>query len=373
VQHRTRVCGSGEALSAVCWCGGVATRKPMAQRDAKDVAARHRNAAKGGGDMTLATQRTNDFTLRCKHCAEPVEPAEDIGRYVHTDTDAVGCDVLDITSGRAEPDVERLLADATAALEDRYTLLYLDRSDDGLTPPQIQRLLDGTNEWESPEFSFIEEHESDMRRDAAAQVLRDLLDDQWYDLVERAARLDELRWEVEDRDDSGGLVALLLHASPHHLFRYDLGVDVPDYTVTSTEGDDTREVIANAAGLDLAHPVTAALVDELVANASYGGRLSVLWYGDPVDAVELAGPYGSDGEPGTVTFTDAHLLILDSWNGSGHTAAVPVMWAQWSPRQVSIDAPCTGRGYSWTDVAGPVASTYGGTCRVDRLKGHPRG
>jgi hypothetical protein len=56
VQHRRRVFGSGEELSAVCWCGGGATRKPMAQRDTKGVAARHVSAAKGRRHDTGETQ-----------------------------------------------------------------------------------------------------------------------------------------------------------------------------------------------------------------------------------------------------------------------------------------------------------------------------
>jgi hypothetical protein len=304
--------------------------------------------------------------LRCRHCVAGVEHDDDINRYVHTDTDAVGCDLLNINSGRAEPDFDRLVTDATAALDERYTLLYLDRSDDGLTPQQIQVLLDGTNEWESSEFSHLETAESDAYMEAATQVLRELLGEELYELAERADRLDEIRWAVEERDDSGGLVNLLLKASVSSLFRSDLGVDVPDFTMTSAEDDDTRQVIANAAGLDLDHPPSAALVEGLVVNASYGGRLYVLWYGDLVDAVALARPHDPQDVRGTVTFTGAHLLILDSLNGSGHAEPVPVITAQWGARRVSIDAARLGACYSWTDTAGPVASTYSGTFRLDR-------
>lgn len=316
--------------------------------------------------MALVTRTSGGvITLRCKHCRAGIEHDDDIRRYVHTDSDAVGCDLLTITAPRAEPDLDRLVTDTTAALDERYTLVYLDRSDDGLTPQQIQVLLDGGNEWESTEFSFIEDNQADQYWEAATQVLRELLGEELYELLERAGRVEEIRWVIEERDDSGGLVDLLLKASPHSLFRFDLDVDVLDYTVTSAADDDTRQVIATAAGLDLDHPPTAALVESLVANASYGGRLSVLWYGDPADAVALARPHDPDDARATVTFTGAHLLILDSWNGSGHEEPVPVITAQWGPRRVSIDAAHTGGGYSWTDTAGPVASTYSGTYRVE--------
>lgn len=317
--------------------------------------------------MTLTTPTSGAvITLRCKHCQAGIEHDDDISRYVHTDSDAVGCDLLNITSPRAEPDLDRLVSDTTAALDARYTLLYLNRSDDGLTPQQIQVLLDGSNEWESAEFTFIEDNQADQYLEAATQVLRDVLGAELYELLERAGRLDEIRWVIEERDDSGGLVDLLLKASPCSLFRFDLGVDVPDSSATSTADDDTRQVIATATGLDLDHPASAALVESLVANAFYGGRLYVLWYGDPADAVALARPHDPDDTRGTVTFTGAHLLILDSWYGSGHAEPVPVMTAQWGSRRVSIDAARTGPGYSWTDTAGPVASTYSGSFQLDR-------
>jgi hypothetical protein len=67
-----------------------------------------------------------------------------------------------------------------------------------------------------------------------------------------------------------------------------------------------------------------------------------------------------------VTFAGAHLIVLDHLNGSGHDVPIETITATWAPRRVTIDAPYTGRGYSWHEIAGPVSSAYGGTYTLRR-------
>jgi hypothetical protein len=318
------------------------------------------------------------ITLCCRQCAEPIGPDHSIRRYIHSDTDSVACDESTVTGPRAEPDLDRLIADATAALDTRYSLTFVDRCDDGLSPAQIEALLDGVNPYESAEFSMVEEAESDMRWESTEQILRDLLDSDLYDLLDHRNRLQELREEIQDRDDTD-LITELQKISPHSLFRYDLDVEVPDYTMSAQERADTCTEIIRVAGLE-GDQRTVEEIYGLIDDASYGGRLYVLWSTHPDDAITLAEPVGWDEhgkeltEPcGTVTFTQAHLLILDKWNGSGHEIELPTITAEWGPRRVVIDSPRVGNGYSWTDIAGPVRSAYQATYTLDLpdLSGRP--
>jgi hypothetical protein len=312
------------------------------------------------------------ITLCCVHCMNPISTCAEINRYVHDATWSVACDVSTVTGPRAEPNLDGLVTDATAALDERYWLIYVDRSDDGLSARQIQALLDGLNPCESDEFAAIEEYESLHRWQASEDILRELLGDDLRDLLDGHDRLEQIREVIYERDQTD-LIIELRKASPSSLFRYDLDVDVPDYTMSAHDRADTCQQIITAAGLNATDQRTVEHVYGLIDEASYGGRLYVLWSTDPDQAIELAEPVAWDEHGtaltelcGTVTFTNAHLLILDKWNGSGHEIEVPTITAQWRPHRVAIDSPRVGHGYSWTEVACPTRSAYQATYTLDR-------
>ncbi|HEX9337732.1 MAG TPA: hypothetical protein VF892_17685 [Pseudonocardiaceae bacterium] len=306
----------------------------------------------------------------CAACREPIDqtPTHEPVCWTHVDTGIVFCR---IGHAVAVPDTGRLYDDTVADLDERYTLVPLGY-DDRLTARQIQVLLDGDNEYEADAFAPIEQWESDCRWQASQDILHTLVDDQAWTLLADADLLETLRTQIQERDDSD-VITDLLRNSHHALFRYDLTVDVPDHTVLAEDDERRRTLaqIADAAGLDATDPSVVARLTELIDNATYGGRLFVMWYGDPEAALTLAAPiaYYRDGSEvtdphGTVTFTDAHLVVLDGWNGSGHDVPVDTITAVWAPRRVTIDAPHLGRGYSWHDIAGPVPSTYAGSHTV---------
>lgn len=302
--------------------------------------------------------------LRCRHCGQTIEstPPDQVRRWTHRDSVDVTCSVGD---GCAQPDVQRLHDDVVELLDETYTLVYVDQGD-GLTPAQIRALLDGDAFYESAEFSRTEEWESEARWQAATEIIRDLVDADLLALLESVDLDESLRQEIYDRDDSD-VFAELLRNSGSALFRFDLNLDVPDASVLADPDEWTKAVgeIADAAGLDvLDHRVTGQIL-ELIDHATYGGNLYVLWYTDPDSALDLATPTthelaDSDNQVGTVVFTGAHLAVIDHLNGSGHTVAVDKITADWAPRRVSLDAPRTGPGYSWHDIAGPIASAYSG-------------
>lgn len=306
--------------------------------------------------------------LRCRHCGQTIEsvPPDRVRRWTHHDSDDTTC----TGDGVTQPDVQRLYDDVIDLLDPTYTLVYIDQGD-GLNPSQIRALLDGDAFYESAEFSHTEEWVSEARWQAATEIIRDLVDVDSLALLESADLDESLRQEIYDRDDSD-VFADLLRNSGSALFRFDLDLDVPDASVLADPDEWTKAVseIADAAGLDVLDPRVTGQILELIDHATYGGNLYVLWYTDPDSALDLASPATHDptdptdpqsaDQAGMVVFTGAHLAVIDHFNGSGHTVAVDMITADWAPRRVSIDAPHTGPGYSWHDIAGPVASAYSG-------------
>ncbi len=262
----------------------------------------------------------------------------------------------------AERTAEQVKDDVIARLDATYTLIYAER-DDALTNEQIAVLLKGENLFESDAFSRLEEWESDVRYDRAIEIIKDLCEGDEYDILDADPdALDEVRFAIYDRDDSDIYTALLKNTGSR-LFRYDLGYELES---DSWRWDDQQyntavREIAEAAKLDLT-PDLAADLRTLVTEASYGGHLYIMWFGDTEQAVDLASAIeGTEANtnPGTVTFINPTLLILDGLNGSGMDAQVKAtITLDIKPGNVTIDAPRTGTGYTWSEVAYPSVSAY---------------
>jgi len=310
--------------------------------------------------------------VHCGPCGGRVEqtPTDRPVRWVHSSTGQSRC--AD-GRGHAVPDAQRLYRYAEAQLDERYTLVWVQH-DDRLKPIQIQALLQGEYEGDTDVFDATLDWEWECRWQAVEEVIGAILDGHERRLLEDAGLLEALRQTVVDRDDSNAIAALL-RTSPHALFRYDLAVDVPDHTALADaeQRDQVANEIAEATGLDGTDPRIAALLAELLDHAFYGGRLYVVWYDNPENAIRLAVPSACHSEDekaeqahGTVTFTDAHLMVLDHFHGSGHHVQPGTLTVEWAPKRVSIDAPRVGRGYSWHEIAAPVPSWYRGSFVLNR-------
>lgn len=273
----------------------------------------------------------------------------------------------------ATPNADRLYADAIAALDPKYDLHYLSY-DDQLRPEQIKVMLDLENPYESEEFTFVEQAESDSAYESAMHVINNDLFGNDSDVVDAIKdvlddRVDDLRFTIQERGDD--LITMLLKNTGNHLFRWALTGDDDPICPDNSAGEDDIvrvETMLREAGVPADFDLRAVF-----AESGYGGTPYLMWYGDTEDAVNLGeqvawvtNPNGSMSpdtttQHGTVTFTDVHFAILDHYNGSGYvsddtlTTTVP-----WFAGRVSIDAPHTGPGYSWHDTAGPVASAYKG-------------
>ena len=307
--------------------------------------------------------------FRCTNCEQPVheDQAGEHG-WLRTATGASAC----AEGGTAAyPDPELLYADAVAALDARYELVYVDYRET-LREAQVQVLLAGENPWESKEFSWLWESESDNRAQGGDYVLENLLAGDERDLLEATSRspgcslLDELLAEIYERDESD-IVGELLRHTGSLLFRYDLDHEVAPYPWLEEESELHRRAreIAEVLGVDFVdnYPKLSSLVTE----ASYGGQLFAYFYGSVEEALALADPndpYAKRvtaepmpelAEPTTVTFArKAHIVVLDRLNGSGSEIELESVTVPWRKRAVAVDhGP-----YSWDGICGLHKPAY---------------
>ncbi|MEV5279850.1 hypothetical protein ACFYMW_26300 [Streptomyces sp. NPDC006692] len=256
-----------------------------------------------------------------------------------------------LTADLAQAAVELIIS----RLDDEYELVYVDHGD-RLTDEQVQKLIAGDEE------VLDEDWVSENRWRGVNAVLDALLNQDARDFLDEHAALDQLREAIEERDASHP-IRDLMRGTGSKLFRYRLeGQGEPGaWKFSDAELTSVARGLAAAAGLDFWE--NCAALRELVANASYGGDLHVLWRGDikPVyDAVGRA--RGSDSAPViTVQWTDPELLVLDRWNGSGHTVRVRgTVNLPFDPDRLCIDAARGPGGCSWTDVVGGGYQPEGG-------------
>ena len=236
-----------------------------------------------------------------------------------------------------------------AELNDMYFLVDIDYRDE-LSDEDCQNLLDGKPE-EVEER--LEEYISDSRYRGAKFGIELITTEEERDLLDEHGLLDELRFEVQDRDVSDP-IGDMLRNTPGKLLTVDLDHDVPDYTMCGDEEfDQILADIAEAAGIELGANRDA--LAELVGNASYGGRLKVIWYGGVDEALGAT----------RAAWTDPMLLIHGSWNGSGMDARVKgTVTRDLKPGDVRLDV--LSPGYSWTKTACPSESAYRTSVEFDK-------
>lgn len=239
------------------------------------------------------------------------------------------------------------LYDATVAeLKERYDLVYIDYRDE-LSDEDVQNLLNG--EVDKVE-ERLEEYTSENRHRGAEYEVEQLLTDEQRELLEEHDLLYDLQDEIKDRDESDPIRDMLRN-TPQKLMTVDLDHEVPDYTLR--EDDEFEQIladIAEAAGIELAANRDA--LAEMVGNASYGGRLMVIWYGDAEAAIGAT----------KATWTDPSLLVYNGWNGSGFDGEVKgSVTRDLKAGDIVLDS--TRGRYSWEQIAGVHRPAY--SCSVD--------
>lgn len=130
----------------------------------------------------------------------------------------------------------------------------------------------------------------------------------------------------------------------------------------TTEREIEIKGIAEAIGLDFdGYTSHRNAIDAMLTEANDGGELYVIWYGDVEDVVMgIANTeWGNNKAPTTISWKNPHLVILNTWNGSGFDSdAIPVTITKPFEREMfRLDGP-HGHGYTWDQVAGVVHSAY---------------
>ncbi|MFV0135559.1 hypothetical protein ACLGIH_20445 [Streptomyces sp. HMX87] len=247
--------------------------------------------------------------------------------------------MTDLASAAAELVVSRL--------DEKYGLVYVDRGQ-CLSDEQIRKLLAGDEDVLDVEW------ESENRWHGTKYVLENLLDQDAREWLEEHGALDQVREAIEERDESDP-ISDLMRETGSKLFRYRLDGEAKadPWRFSDEETEDAARTLGDAAGLDFWDNVGA--LRELVAHASYGGGLYVLWRGSVKPVYEaVCKVRWSDPVPEiTVQWTDPELLVLDTWNGSGHSVRVRgTVRLPFDPDRLSLDTARMPGGYSWTDTVG---------------------
>ena len=236
---------------------------------------------------------------------------------------------------------------AVSRLDETYELVFVDRGD-RLTDEQVQKLIAGDEE------VLDEDWLSENKWHGVNAVLDTMLDQDARDFLDEHAALDQVREAIEERDTSDP-VRDLMRGTGSKLFRYRLDAQAASgaWRFSDEELSSAARVLAAAAGVDFWDNCVA--LRELVANASYGGGLHILWRGDikPVYDAVCKVRWNDPAPEITLQWTDPELLVLDQWNGSGHTVRVRgTVRLAFDPDRLCIDTARGPGGHSWTDVVG---------------------
>lgn len=250
-------------------------------------------------------------------------------------------------------DLDAIAARVEAALDEHYTLVWAAYDDQFSEEQLAEMFTEGTD----PE-SFMDWY-SDAARDAAQEVIHALVPDphEWVEF-HHSEQIDELRITIEERDNSE-VFDQLLRNTGSVLLRYAVTEDEEFDLEPDSWRWDEAEVNAAARKLgDLLPGVDFTFLPELrelVQNATYGGTLYVLWYGDVDEVVKAS---FDDATPRTITWTDPSVVCLDRYNGSGHDVQLKglTLTLPWSRERITPDSQ--GFGYGWDQVCGLNKGAY---------------
>ena len=251
--------------------------------------------------------------------------------------------------------VEQAKAQVLARLKPRYTLWYADRNDYFHDAKTIAKLYEtgGNSFWDDCDWY------GDARYDMARQELDEEMTDEEDRVLAGTEEYCELREDIEARDDSNPLTDMLKN-TPSQWMLTPIGLSL-DSPLGEESASAIRE-IKGKLGIAIGDERYDAKLEELVENATYGGRVVVLYY-DDVDQLIL-----DKDEIKTLRFKNPNVCLRDSWNGSGYDVKLEGLEIE-LPHAHDEEA---GRGgvffdktdgiYSYAvDVCGLVSSYYEGT------------
>ncbi len=198
-----------------------------------------------------------------------------------------------------------------ALMNKSYSLYYVDYRDDlSERLEDVQNAIHGDYEslnefimgfdtWET------EKEYLDQLKDKVAAHFK-IEDDEAQDLIEEHE--DDLRNELQERDDSTPLSDLMRNTGDQVLF-YDTGVEIGDmYADLKERIRDVKKAIK----IPIKNKEFDATIEELVENATYGGRLVIYFRDSLKEWTEL------DDDINTIKFSNiVTVAVINNGNGSG--------------------------------------------------------
>lgn len=273
------------------------------------------------------------------------------GRVLDANGNTVGTFTYGAPGGDegTKEDAEDLYRDTLTRLDATYTLVEPSQGD-GLSDDQIRTMFKG--EYLDDADATFMDWEADLRHDSVTYVIEDLLNEDERDLLDEHGLLDDLRYDIQNRDVSDIAQALAAMTGNKWMrYRIDFEADSMWATEEADRDAELREIAA-AVGIDFDTYRTQLF--EMSENASEGGQLYVLWHGD-IDPLTSAAMSEEEGR--SITWSDTpSLLVFNTYNGSGWMCDLPgaTITLPWNRDNLRLD---TGTG-SWSEwVCGGLYSS----------------
>lgn len=155
--------------------------------------------------------------------------------------------------------------------------------------------------------------------DSVDYIIKELIDDicKEFDVEEERAKIFVTRWEDEikdeiyTRDNSTPLKDLLRHTEDSICY-YDTGLELDQtWNFDEKEYQNAIKDIKRALKIKIKDSSYDKQIRELLANATYGGKLLIFFKGDIEEMMNLSGKK-------RIQFSNFQLGLIDYCNGSGH-------------------------------------------------------
>jgi hypothetical protein len=249
--------------------------------------------------------------------------------------------------------IEKIEAkDIIALLDKDYELIFMDYDsnlDENLDKVQdsIQNqnweALDGLYEdwdlWEAKNTQIDWIMKNSLKDDVKNEF--EIEDDEAEELIEKFQ--EEIQYAIEDRDGSDFLKDLIRHTSDPVCW-YPTGYEVEEQTWNLNEKEFAQYVkeIKRVLKIKLSETKFDKKISELLANATYGGRLVVFFSGDIDNLLSIE----KNGFK-RIRFDGAEIALIDNFNGSGHNVYINHKFSlPLNPEEIRLDK-CTHYSYTY--------------------------
>lgn len=249
----------------------------------------------------------------------------------------------------APASVEKLYTEVVGRLKETYALFYVSQGDQ-LSDKQVAKIVRGDILGVEEE---MDEWLSDSRYESAMYVINELTTEDEREALND--RLDDLRFAIEERDDSNPLRSLA-RMTPDASLRYRL----EDEFVVYGDEEGATKTIAEILGVS----EDDSGVDWIVSQGGSCAALFLYFSLDVEKLLEIMEGISFRDEKFTLTASNTDVMLLSTMNGSGMVTEDPIEFSwtgDFDPSQLFLDARGIGGGYSWDETTGGSSPSGNGT------------